>query len=83
MSYMLVPQVMAYVQTRPKTPGVEGPDDDGALSDSERALAKGMSRRTMCGPPLLDHIQAKVDMPALLVRSGQGHSWPEVGAVAS
>ena len=44
--------------------------DDEGLSDSERRLAKGMSRRTMCGPPLLDHIKDKVDVAALKVGGG-------------
>ena len=44
--------------------------DDEGLSDSERRLAKGMSRRTMCGPPLLDHIKDKVDIAALMVSEG-------------
>lgn len=63
-------QLKVQIETPPVLPS-QSVEDEG-LSDSERRLAKGMSRRTMCGPPLLDHIKDKVDMAALMVSGGAG-----------
>ena len=44
----------------PRSQATEDDDDDedgGLMSESERHLAKGMSRRTWTGPPMLGSIQ--------------------------